>query len=102
MASHVIRLRGAWDVSTRDGAICHARRFGRPANLDATVRVWLTCAHVPGSAQLFLNGESITQTNGAGPLAVDLTDGLTARNAIEFVMAVHESLGEVALEIRPV
>lgn len=101
MAIHVIRLRGGWDVSTRDGAVCHVRRFGRPANLDATERAWLTCTHAPGPARLLLNGELLVQTSGAGPIAVDLTESLTARNAIEFIADSHEPLGEVTLEIRP-
>jgi hypothetical protein len=98
--THTIRLRDPW-VRTSDGThTTHSRNFGRPRTLDEGERVWLVCSHVPGPAEIALNGRPVATLTGAGPLAFDITDQLEVRNRVELAVASEELLGEVALEIR--
>lgn len=98
---HTIRLGPPWEVSAASsGGTRHARKFGRPRTLDATERVWLVCAHVPGAAEVTVNGASLGAVGSAGPFAADVTSLLAPRNEVAFVVASEAPLGAVALEIR--
>jgi hypothetical protein len=97
---HVIRLRGAWVVSADGDRTRHARNFGRPRTLDTGEHVWLVCDHVPGPADIFLNGEPVGRVEAPGPFAADVTARLSLRNVVAFVLTSPEPLGSVVLEIR--
>lgn len=97
---HTIRLRGAWETTHAAGITTHARKFGRPRTLDADERLWLVCSHVPGPADVLLNGNTVDTLAAAGPFALDVTDRLLPRNAVAFVVASPEPVGEVSLEVR--
>jgi hypothetical protein len=99
---HTIRLRGFWSVTTTPDkkAHLHSRGFGRPRTLDADERLWLVCTHVPGQAQILLNQTLIEELPAAGPLAIDITPYLQARNHLIFIVCSAAPLGEVALEVR--
>ena len=97
---HTIRLRGFWE-STSDGVHTrYARNFGRPRTLDTEERVWLVCESVPGSAEVSVNGQPVGSLNQANSFAADITDTLRERNAVVFLVASCEPLGELVLEIR--
>ena len=97
---HTIRLRGAWETGEAAGRTTHARKFGRPRTLDPGERLWLVCAHVPGPAEVSVNGMVIGSVPLAGPFAIDITDHLQPRNAVVFAVSSAEPLGEVILEVR--
>lgn len=101
--SHCIRLGPPWQITATDtGATRHARKFGRPRTLDATEQLWLVCEHVPGVAEVRINGTLLASPNTPGPFAADITSLLLARNEVVFVIASDAPLGSVSLEIRPV
>jgi hypothetical protein len=80
----------------------HARKFGRPRTLDANERLWLVCEHVPGIAEIRVNGTPVGTQDASGPFAADITAHLLPRNEILFVVASDAPLGAVSLEIRSV
>lgn len=98
--AHVIRLREPWDVSPADGRTRHARNFGRPRGPDPCERVWLVCGHVPGPAEVLVNGQPLGRLETPGPFAADVTELLLPRNHVAFVVASAAPLGPVSLEIR--
>ena len=100
LAMHTIRLGPPWDVTATPSGMRHARKFGRPRVLDAHERVWLVCAHVPGSAGVSMNGTSLPALAAPGPFAADVTALLAPRNEVVFVVSSEGPLGAVALEIR--
>jgi hypothetical protein len=97
---HTIRLGPPWQVTTTDGGTRHARKFGRPRTLDAGERLWLVCEHIPGPAEVFVNGTLLGAPGAAGPFAADLTPLLQPRNEVVFAVASGELLGAVSLEVR--
>lgn len=98
--THTIRLGPPWEVTPAGNSTRHARKFGRPRTLAPNERVWLVCEHVPGSAEVSVNGAPVSTLASAGPFAVDVTALLAPRNEVAFVVASAESLGSVVLEIR--
>jgi hypothetical protein len=98
--THTIRLRDPWEHTSDGIRTTHSRNFGRPRTLEEGERVWFVCAHVPGAAEIALNGRPVATLDAAGLLAVDITDQLEMRNRVELVVGSGELLGEVALEIR--
>lgn len=96
---HTIRLGPPWTVTTADAGARHARKFGRPRTLDADERLWLVCDHVPGPAEVHLNGTLVGAIEG-GPFAADITAHLLPRNEVVFAVPAG-ALGAVALEVRP-
>jgi len=99
---HTIRLAAPWETAATAGGTRHARKFGRPRTLDATEHLWLVCAHVPGAADVFLNGERVASVAAPGPLAVEITPHLHPRNEVAFEVTSADPLGAVVLEIRAV
>jgi len=97
---HSIRLRGAWVTSVEGERTCHTRNFGWPRPLDPGDQLWLVCSHIPGQADVLLNGEPIAVVATAGPFAVEITKVVQPRNAVVFAVATTESLGDVTLEVR--
>lgn len=97
---HTIRLAAPWEIAATAGGTRHARKFGRPRTLDPAERLWLVCAHVPGAADVVLNGERIATLAAPGPLAVEITPFLRTRNEVAFEVASAGPLGAVALEVR--
>ena len=132
MYPHRIRLRGPWeceplrrdssdaslpptrrvvipshwsDVGLADfaGRVRFRRRFGYPGRIDADERVWLTCAGLSDTADVWLNGTLLGERLSA-PFEFDATALLRSRN--ELVMEVEGTpasggiWGEVALEVR--
>lgn len=97
---HTIHLRGGWVAEATNTHTSHARNFGRPRTLDANERLWLVCQRLPGPAEVRLNAEPIGTLVDAGPFATDITDVLRSRNALTFLIASGEPLGEVWLEVR--
>ena len=98
---HSIRLGPPWQVAATAGGTRHARKFGRPRTLDADERLWLVCAHVPGPAEVRVNGALVGAADAPGPFAADVTPLLDPRNEVTFVVASSAPLGAVALEVRP-
>jgi hypothetical protein len=98
---HTIRLGPPWEVTATDSGSRHARKFGRPRTLDANERLWLVCAHVPGSAQVRVNDAPAGALDAPGPFAADITDFLRQRNEVAFAVAADGPLGAVVLEVRP-
>lgn len=119
-----IRLRGPWEVvphapgatrgrmtipgTLRDGGwpgyvgpVSFYRRFGKPSNLGTDDRVRLAFERVTGSAEVFLNGESLGPLDVAGTF--DVAERLRERNEVEVrVQAAGDEsgiVGAVALEI---
>lgn len=100
LTTHSIRLGPPWQTTATDAGTTHARKFGAPRTLDADERLWLVCEHVPGAAEVRVNG-TLVGTNGAGgPFAADVTALLRPRNEVVFAVASAEPLGAVALEVR--
>lgn len=99
---HTIRLGPPWQTSATDGGTRHARKFGRPRTLDTNERLWLVCEHIPGAAEVRVNGASVGASEAAGPFAADITSLLQLRNEIVIVVASGAPLGAVALEVRTV
>ena len=97
---HTIRLGPPWEVTVTPGGTRHARRFGSPRTLDPAERLWLVCAHVPGPAEVQVNGTLVAEVVAPGPVAVDLTSLLRARNEVVFIVRSASALGAVALEVR--
>jgi hypothetical protein len=97
---HVIRLRDHWTVTGRPGGNDHVRKFGRPGRLAASERVWLVLAHVPGPAEVSLNGRMIGALADAGRFEADVTGRLAERNTVAVSVASTEALGEVTVEVR--
>lgn len=95
---HTIRLGPPWTVTTTDAGARHARKFGRPRTLDANERLWLVCDHVPGPAEVHLNGAHLGTSEG-GPFAADISAHLLPRNEV-VVTAGPGELGTVRLEVR--
>jgi hypothetical protein len=99
-STHLIRLRGFWEVTpVGGGRVRHLRRFGRPRALDPGEPVWLVGNSVPGPATVLLNGEPVG--TAAGPFAVEVTGRLRPRNELAIEVPGDGPLGEVGLEIRP-
>jgi hypothetical protein len=97
---HRIRLGPPWEVTATDSGTRHTRKFGRPRMLDANERLWLICDHVPGAAEVRVNGTPVGALEAAGPFAADLTDFLRQRNEVAFAVVADGSLGAVTLEVR--
>lgn len=97
---HCIRLGPPWQTSATDAGTRHARKFGSPRALDANERLWLVCEHVPGAAEVRVNGTLIGSPGAAGPFAADVTSLLRPRNEVVFAVASTEPLGPVALQVR--
>lgn len=97
---HQIRLGPPWVVAPANAGARHARKFGAPRTLDATERLWLVCALVPGAHSVVLNGIGIGTSEVAGPFATDITDQVRPRNEIVFEVSDSGALGPVVLEIR--
>lgn len=100
LTTHAIRLGPPWQAAANDGGVQHVRKFGRPRSLDAAERVWLVCEHVPGPAEVRVNGTVVGSPEASGPFATDITSLLQPRNEVAFVVASDGPLGAVALEIR--
>ena len=133
MYPHRIRLRGPWDCEplrrndssdaslppTRRvavpcrwadagladfaGRVRFRRRFGYPGRIDADERVWLTCAGLRDTADVWLNGTLLGERLSA-PFEFDATALLRARNELvmelEGIPDTGGIWGEVALEVR--
>ncbi|HEY1187213.1 MAG TPA: hypothetical protein VGE74_06115 [Gemmata sp.] len=99
-AKHPIRLGPPWEVRAARGGMCHTRKFGSPRALAVNDRVWLVCAHVPGAAEICVNGAPVGAVAAPGPFAADIGARLAPRNEVAFVVASEEPLGGVVLEIR--
>jgi hypothetical protein len=97
---HVIRLGPPWHVTATERGARHARAFGRPRALDANERLWLVCAHVPGPADVEVNGTAVGRLDAPGPFAADLTPLLRPRNEVAVTVASDAPLGAVGLEVR--
>src|SRR5580700_9620692 len=97
--SHIIRLRGAWEITSSPGTTHHSRKFGGPRTLEAHERVWLVCESVPGPHDVTLNAQLIGGNKEKGPFSADITDFLESRNRIFFSVDSSDPLGEVSLEI---
>lgn len=97
---HQIRLGPPWVVTPAATGTRHARKFGAPRTLDATERLWLVCALVPGAHCVVLNGIALGAGEVAGPFVADITDSVHRRNEIVFEVSDSEALGPVVLEIR--
>ncbi|MBP3958504.1 hypothetical protein J8F10_24920 [Gemmata sp. G18] len=95
---HTIRLGPPWDVTSTPAGTRHARKFGRPRTLAPDERVWLVCAHIPGAAEVHVNGATVEVPT---PFAVDITTLLSPRNEVIFTVASEAPIGAVVLEIRP-
>ena len=127
---HRIRLRGPWECQplARSGAaplpsplrmtlpcrwsqgglhdfagrVRFCRRFGFPGRIDAFERVWLICAGLETSADVWLNGQLLGRVEGS--FAFDVTQLLRIRD--ELIVEVEGPAdrggiwGEVALEVR--
>ncbi|MDY3553883.1 hypothetical protein R5W24_002997 [Gemmata sp. JC717] len=78
----------------------HARKFGRPRTLDPNERVWLVCDHIPGSAEVAVNGARVGTLATAGSFAADVTSLLAPRNEVALVVTSDVAIGAVKLEIR--
>ena len=100
LSTHKIRLGPPWQTVATDAGTRHARKFGRPRTLDANERLWLACAHVPGPAEVRVNGTVVGTPGAAGPFAADVTSHLQPRNEVVFAVASDGPLGPVALEVR--
>jgi hypothetical protein len=98
---HTIRLGPPWQVTATDTNTRHARKFGRPRTLDENERLWLVCEHVPGAAEVAVNGTLVGTPTAAGPFAADITSILLPRNEVVFAVASDVPLGAVVLELRP-
>ena len=101
MANHRIRLGPPWDVTADAGRTRHARKFGQPRLQHADERIWLLCDAIPTAAEVFLNGELVGAVE-AGPFAFDVSSRLQPRNEVVILVAGHNPIGEVALEMRAV
>jgi hypothetical protein len=97
---HTIRLGPPWQVAATEGGLRHARKFGRPRTLDANERLWLVCEHIPGAAEILLNGAAVGTADAPGAFAVDITSLLQPRNEVVFAVASNFPLGETFLEVR--
>jgi hypothetical protein len=100
LSTHKIRLGPPWYTSATDAGTRHARKFGAPRTLDPNERLWLVCEHVPAAFQVTVNGAGVG-AGEAGPFAADITSFLKPRNEVAFAVASGETLGPVALEVRP-
>jgi hypothetical protein len=100
LAMHTIRLGPPWEITPSLGTTHHARKFGRPRTLDANERLWLVCTHVPGSAEITMNGEVVGTILAACEFSIEITSFLQQRNTVAFLVASDEPLGAVTLEIR--
>jgi hypothetical protein len=100
LVMHSIRLRGSWTITSLASATQHQRKFGRPRTLDANERLWLVCNHIPGSAEVAVNGEVVATVAAPGPVAADITSLLQPRNTVVFTVSSADPLGEVLLEVR--
>ena len=97
---HTIRLGPPWHTTATDTGARHERKFGRPRTLDTYERLWLVCEHVPGPAEVRVNGTTVGKSDTAGPFTADITSVLLPRNEVRFVVASGAALGNVALEVR--
>lgn len=97
---HTIRLRGAWTTAREGDRTVHTRHFGWPRTLDPDERLWLVCAHLPGPAEVRLNGSVISSTTAAGPFCLDVTSHGRPRNTVGFSVTSDAQLGDVTLEVR--
>lgn len=94
MTPHRIRLNGFWTATpAADGRVEHVRSFGKPRTNDATENVWIVTA-TPGEVRV--NGTSLGDGN-----EVLIGVELQPRNRLAILTNAGETLGEVALEIRP-
>jgi hypothetical protein len=87
------------------GRVRFVRRFGQPRQIDPHEHVWLTFGGVDGTADIWLNGQSLGRhEDTAGPFEFEATELLRVRNELRVeVEAGHVRgglWGEVALEVR--
>jgi hypothetical protein len=99
---HTIRLRGAWVVTREADRTVHTRHFGWPRTLDPDEQLWLVCTHLPGPAEVRLNGEFVAASPTPGPFRLDITALGRPRNTVGFSVTTDERLGEVTLEVHRV
>jgi hypothetical protein len=138
---HVIRLRGPWEVAPlpSDGDATHSqlptstrvahpaiwpsalanycgpvrmtRRFGRPADIEPHLSVWLVLHHPALQARVTLNGESLGAVESTeAPTQYEVTQRLVERNELTIDASptgdhwppgeVRQLTGDVQLEIR--
>ena len=97
---HTIRLGPPWEVTATEGGSRHARRFGRPRTLDENERLWLVCEHLPGAAEVVVNGTAVGSVAFPGPFAADITPLLRPRNEVAFTLASDSAPGAISLEVR--
>jgi hypothetical protein len=97
---HTIRLGPPWQVTAAETGTRHERKFGRPRTLEAHERLWLVCEHLPGPAEVRVNGTTVGKSDTAGPFAADITSVLLPRNEVRFTVASGAALGPIALEVR--
>jgi hypothetical protein len=93
-----------------DGGLCDfsgrvrfTRRFGRPRQIDAHERVWLTIAAADGIISVRLNGRLIGPPTTDGSFEAPVTHLLEARNLLTVEVAAGPDgglVGEVVLEVR--
>ncbi len=86
------------------GRVRFRRRFGYPGRIDDNERVWLTMGEVDGTADVWLNGQSLGRHDAAQqPFEREVTGLLRDRNELQVEVEGPETggiFGEVALEIR--
>jgi hypothetical protein len=86
------------------GRVRFQRRFGLPQRLDPFERVWLTCAGVDASAEIWLNGNFLGRHGENNtPFELPITELLEERNQLMVDVESNGNggiWGEVALEIR--
>jgi hypothetical protein len=97
---HRINIGPPWQTTATDTGTRHARKFGCPRTLDANERLWLVCEHVPGPAEVRVNGTLLGNPDASGPFAADITSLVQLRNEVVFAVAGSEPLGSVRLEVR--
>jgi hypothetical protein len=100
LGTHTIRLGPPWQTTPTDPGTRHARKFGWPRALDAGERLWLVCEHIPGPAEVRVNG-TVVAADASGPFTSDITHLLQPRNEVVFAVTSEGPLGAVALEARP-
>ena len=92
---HVIRLRGAWTVTADGPRYRHTRRFGWPAALDPSERVWLVVAGTGPDDAMAVNGTPVGDE-------ADITHVLRPRNEFVLLRSTDAPPGGVSLEVRRV
>ncbi|MBI1310256.1 hypothetical protein GC176_03030 [bacterium] len=110
MSTSRVRMPTSWldAFGAVAGTVLLRRRFGRPSNLEAHERVYVTLDCVIGDAEIAVNGELVAaMTKSTEPHSFDVTDRLDASNELSIKLtfdgraARNDSslLASVAIEI---